>query len=429
MYFTFIFIAIGLIALVDLYFYRSMRQVVKGPQRDKNVPKWLRYTYWGFTIFTILFFFFAMYFYIVKEPPPRFARIYITGFIFITLISKIIGIIFFLLDDLKDGILYLKRLIFNSKKSLTSTNNEDEGKISRGAFLKQSGLVVSALPFVTMMYGVVRGAFDYNVIKVKVRSPKIPKSFNGYRIVQVSDIHSGSFIMHDPLIDAVRMINEQEPDVLFFTGDLVNEVAEEALPFRDIFADIQTKDGIYSVLGNHDYGDYFYQRGDIEGKQYNRELMRKIHAEMGWDLLLNENRRIERNGEHIGIVGVENWGSSARFQKYGDVGIASKGINTEDFNILLSHDPSHWNSIVSFENPEIDLTLSGHTHGFQMGIEIPGYVKWSPSKYLYDQWAGLYHRNDQQIYVNRGLGFLGYPGRLGIRPEITVIELESSSQA
>jgi predicted MPP superfamily phosphohydrolase len=224
----------------------------------------------------------------------------------------------------------------------------------------------------------------------------------------------------------VKIINEQYADIVFFTGDLVNEVAEEALPFKDVLKQISAPYGVYSILGNHDYGDYFYTKGDLKGRDRNYSLMKDIHHSMNWDILLNEHRIIEKNGEKIGILGVENWGDAGRFQKYGDLDLAKKDMAETPFNILLSHDPSHWNSIIRKQYSNVDLTLSGHTHGFQMGIEIPGFAKWSPSQYIYEQWAGLYANKEQKIYVNRGLGFLGYPGRLGILPEITVIELERS---
>jgi predicted MPP superfamily phosphohydrolase len=276
------------------------------------------------------------------------------------------------------------------------------------------------------MYGVVKSAFDYNLIRVKLKTPNLPEAFNGLRIVQISDIHSGSFISDGPLRSAVKMINDQNPDIVFFTGDLVNELAAEALPYIDVLKQIRAKYGVYSILGNHDYGDYFYQKGDLEGRANNKAQMIDIHHQMGWDILLNENRVIEKDNQKISVIGVENWGSAARFQKYGDVTAARQLEKDCDFKILLSHDPSHWDAKVRKEHSDIDLTLSGHTHGFQMGVEIPGYIKWSPSQYLFEEWAGLYQKDSQWIYVNRGLGFIGYPGRLGILPEITVIELEKS---
>ena len=422
MYLHFIFYFILIIAAIDVYFYRHLRATLKGRERQKKVPKWVRLMYWGFTVFTVLFLILATYYFLAKVPPPRFARIYITGFILIVLLSKLFGVVFFLIDDIKDSLIWLVKKIRPSKK----VSEDGNKKISRGTFIKQSGLVASAIPFATMMYGVVKSAFDYNVIKVRLRSPQLPAAFHGFRMVQVSDIHSGSFISGSPLRDAVKIINEQAADVVFFTGDLVNDIAEEALPFIDELKQVYAPYGVFSTLGNHDYGDYFYQKGDVSGHEHNKALVTDIHHRMNWDLLLNEHRIIEKEGKKLGIIGVENWGDSSRFQKYGDIATAVLGMPDVDFKILLSHDPSHWNTKVSREYKDIDLTLSGHTHGFQMGVEIPGYIKWSPSQYLYEQWAGLYRRERQWVYVNRGLGFLGYPGRLGILPEITVIELESS---
>lgn len=421
MYLQFLIVFILIVACIDSYFYYAMRQVVKGRERKKTVPRWVRLGYWGYSAFTLAFLLFAMYFYIARVPPPIFARIYITGFIMIVLVSKMVGILFFLMDDFRQSVVWLR------KKVLSGSSPVNKGKsISRSTFIKQTGLIVSAVPFVTMMYGVIKSAFDYNVITLKFSSPNIPKSFHGYRIVQISDIHSGSFISDAPLKDAVSIINRQNPDVVFFTGDIVNEVAEEALPFVDILGDVSARHGVFSIMGNHDYGDYFYQKDDLESKQHNYNLITDIHHKMNWDILKNEHRFIEIGESRIGIIGVENWGDSSRFQKYGDITSACNGMENVDFKILLSHDPSHWNALVRPEHSDIDLTLSGHTHGFQLGVEIPGYIKWSPSQYIYDQWAGLYTKGNQSIYVNRGLGFLGYPGRLGILPEITVIELEST---
>jgi hypothetical protein len=253
----------------------------------------------------------------------------------------------------------------------------------------------------------------------------LPDALHGLRIVQVSDIHTGSFISRRPFEEAVALINAQNPDLVLFTGDLVNEIAEEAEPFIDVFKAIKAPLGVYSVLGNHDYGDYFYPAGDEQGRIHNRQLMKLINTKMGWNLLLNEHRVLHYKGAKIGLIGSENWGHAARFPKYGDLDKATAGMETCDLNLLLSHDPSHWEAEVVEKRPEIDITFSGHTHGFQMGIEIPGF-KWSPAKYLYKQWAGLYKQGHQHIYVNRGLGFLGYPGRLGILPEITVMEVQQS---
>ncbi|MBL4592990.1 MAG: metallophosphoesterase, partial [Flavobacteriales bacterium] len=263
---------------------------------------------------------------------------------------------------------------------------------------------------------------DYKIRKQKLQIPNLPKPFKGLKIIQISDIHSGSFITSDPLEKAVRLIQEQKPDIIFFTGDLVNEITEEAIPFIDTLKKITAPLGVFSILGNHDYGDYFYQKGDDEGRKHNYKLMKAVHKKLGWKLLLNQHHIIKKDNERLAIVGVENWGSQARFQKYGDINKAKKGCLETDVKLLLSHEPSHWDADVLPNHPDIAVTFSGHTHGMQFGIEIPGF-KWSPSQYLYKNWAGLYKKGMQQIYVNRGLGFIGYPGRVGILPEITVFEL------
>lgn len=423
MYFYFIFGYLLIMLVVDWYFYRGVKSLLGN--QSARVRKWIAIAYWGFTLFSIVILGLALKNYITQTPHPKFARTYLMGFIMIVLVSKTIGITFLLIDDLKNGILYLWRRIVAHKSMKVS-----EGKpISRSAFLKKTGMIAAGLPFASLMYGVVKSAFDFRVANVDIHFPNLPKAFNGLKIVQISDIHSGSFMTDAPFKDAVRIINQQQADLVLFTGDMVNEIAEEALPFIDAFKSVAAPLGVFAVLGNHDYGDYFYPEGDHESRKHNKSLLQDIYGRMGWKLLLNENHRLERNGEHISLIGVENWGHKGRFQKYGDLDLAKSGVNMNDFQILMSHDPSHWDAKVRQKHPDIDLTLSGHTHGFQMGIEIPGFIKWSPSKYLYDQWAGLYQKGAQYIYVNRGLGFLGYPGRLGILPEITVLTLYSGGSA
>ena len=272
------------------------------------------------------------------------------------------------------------------------------------------------------MYGVLRTAFNFKVKKKNVPLRNLPDTLKGLKIVQISDIHTGSFISDEPLKEVVKMVNELNADLVFFTGDLVNEIAEEALPFVDVLKGIKAKYGVYSILGNHDYGDYYYAADDVEGKKHNRRLITEIHQKLGWRLLLNEHEVININNHQLAVVGVENWGAAHRFPKYGDLDKALHNLDAEIPTILLSHDPSHWDIMVKKSYPQIDLTLSGHTHGMQFGIEIPGF-KWSPAKYLYKQWAGLYSHEHQHIYVNRGIGFIGYPGRVGISPEITLLEL------
>jgi predicted MPP superfamily phosphohydrolase len=417
MYLPFILTMLLIMLGIDIYFYKSYAPLLKNVKHKR----WVNIVYWSFTAFGIAVLLVAVYHYVVNAPPPKFARTYLFGFVFMVLISKAIGMIFFLVNDLKRLVLYLLK-----KGRPKNSNSSTIQRISRNQFLRKTGVVAALLPFISLNYGMLFSAFDFRIRKTKLHLPDLPDALNGLRIVQISDIHSGSFMSNAPFEKAVEMINAQQPDLVFFTGDLVNEIAEEAAPFLATFKKIQSSLGVYSVLGNHDYGDYFYPKGDEDGRIHNRKLMKKMNTQMGWDLLLNEHRTIEHKEAKIGIVGCENWGHAARFPKYGDLEKSMEGMEKCDVTLLLSHDPSHWEAEVLTKHPHIDLTFSGHTHGFQMGIEIPGF-KWSPAKYLYKQWAGLYQQSGQYIYVNRGLGFLGYPGRLGILPEITVIELTSNS--
>ena len=340
------------------------------------------------------------------------------GFIFIVTLCKIVGSLFLLFYDTFRALLFLTNKTLYRKVEPSRSKNA----ISRAQFLKKAAFITAAIPFGTMMYGVLKSAFDYTIHRQKLKITNLPESFKGLKIVQLSDIHSGSFITDNPLKEVVKLVNKENPDLIFFTGDLVNEISEEAIPFIDVLGQLKSTHGIFSILGNHDYGDYFYQKDDLEGKKHNYELMRKIHKKMGWNLLLNQNYIIEKDSKRLAILGVENWGDKGRFQKYGDIDKAKNGTFENDIKLLLSHDPSHWEAQVLPNHKDIAATFSGHTHGMQFGIEIPGF-KWSPSQYMYTQWAGLYQKDAQQIYVNRGLGFIGYPGRVGILPEITVFEL------
>ena len=292
---------------------------------------------------------------------------------------------------------------------------------SRRKFISELALGVAAIPFVSFLYGMVKGKYNFKVLKYTLHFDDLPTAFDGYRITQISDIHSGSFDNKEKIEYAVNLINEQASDVIFFTGDMVNNIASEMLPWKDTFSKLTAKDGMYSVLGNHDYGDYV--RWDTaENKADNLEELKKIEKEIGFDLMLNESRFIEKNGQRIAIVGVENWGKG--FKQKGDLKKASEQLNENDFKILLSHDPTHWQEQVINDDYHYHLTLSGHTHGMQFGIEIPGLIKWSPVKWRYKYWAGIYKEKGQYINVNRGFGFLAFPGRVGIWPEITVIELK-----
>ena len=291
----------------------------------------------------------------------------------------------------------------------------------RRKLISQIAIGLAAIPFASLLYGMFRGKYNFKVLSYKLEYDDLPEAFEGFKIAQISDIHSGSFDNPKKVQYGVDLVNAQDADVVFFTGDLVNNRAEEILPWIQTFKKINAKHGVYSILGNHDYGDYSPWESP-EAKKKNMEDLKKAQKEMGWDLLLNESRFIEKQGQRIAILGVENWGSGG-FKKAGDLNKALSNVAAEDFKILMSHDPSHWEAEVIPHPFNIHLTLSGHTHGMQFGIEIPGWIKWSPIKWRYKQWAGIYEKLNQRLNVNRGFGYLAYPGRVGIWPEVTVITL------
>ncbi len=306
-------------------------------------------------------------------------------------------------------------------------NPESSGYLpSRRKFISKIALGVAAIPFASFLYGMVIGKYNFKVLKYTLHFEDLPDAFDGYKITQISDIHSGSFDNKEKIEYAVNLVNEQKSDVILFTGDMVNNKATEMLPWKETFSKLNAKDGMYSIFGNHDYGDYVGWNSDDE-KEENLKHLEDIQKEIGFDLLKNESRFIEKNGQRIAVVGVENWGKG--FKQKGDLAKASSTIDANDFKILLSHDPSHWEHQVIDDDYHYHLTLSGHTHGMQFGIEIPGWIKWSPVKWRYKYWAGVYKEKGQYINVNRGFGFLAFPGRVGIWPEITVIELKKGAES
>jgi hypothetical protein len=327
--------------------------------------------------------------------------------------SKFLIVIVLFIDD-------IRRLFMSAYDGIAGTESYNK---SRSAFLSQLAIFIGSLPLITLTYGIVRNRYRYKVYREIVPVENLPKSLDGLKIVQISDIHSGSFTLKEPVKLAIDLINKQEADLVFFTGDLVNSVASEMKDFIDVFDKIESKYGVFSILGNHDYGDYARWES-AEAKQSNFQDLINTHKEMGWDIMLNENRNLIINGETVSIIGVENYSASARFHKYGNLQKAYEGTEHSKLKLLLSHDPTHWEDEVLKKFQDIAITFSGHTHGAQFGIEIPGWVKWSPIKYVYKQWAGLYKTGKQYLYVNRGLGYLGYPGRVGILPEITVLKLK-----
>lgn len=385
-------------------------QGVKTAFRPENL-RTVRWVYWGVT--ATLFLLFLSYRPFLYKYMPRQVGTYFAAFFLVFLISKLIVLLFLFPEDIVRGFKFLVSK-FSSTSALTS------GGISRSEFLSKAALVAATVPAGTLIYGVIANAYNYQFRKVSVKFPNLPDSFHGFKIIQLSDIHSGSFTKTEPIQKVIEKINNLNADVIFFTGDLVNNVADEMDNFIHVFDKLKARHGVISITGNHDYGDYVTWDTEEE-KVANFEKFTGIHKSLGWDLLLNENRTIERNGQKISIIGIENWGGG-RFAKYGKLKDAYRGTEDTPFKILLSHDPSHWEAQVLDNYPDIDLTFSGHTHGAQFGIENK-WLRWSPSQYIYKRWAGLYTEGKQFLYVNRGFGFLGYPGRVGILPEVTEITL------
>lgn len=339
---------------------------------------------------------------------------YAFGFLLAMLSFKIITIIFLFGEDIFRLFVGIYQKVFSTQKEFSIP--------SRRRFLSIIALGVAALPFGALLMGMYKGKYNYKVLKYQLEFDDLPDAFDGYQITQISDVHSGSFDNRSKVAYGIDLVNEQQSDVILFTGDMVNNKAEEMLPWSDLFGKLKAKDGVYSVLGNHDYGDYV--SWDSEGlKAKNLQDLKNLQKEMGFDLLLDSHRYLERNGEKIALLGVENWGRGG-FKKAGDLDKAKQGVSKDDFKILMSHDPSHWEDVVINDDYHFHLTLSGHTHGMQFGVEIPGWVKWSPVKWRYKYWAGVYQELGQFINVNRGFGFIGYPGRVGIWPEISVITLK-----
>ncbi|MEE9408449.1 MAG: metallophosphoesterase [Polaribacter sp.] len=292
---------------------------------------------------------------------------------------------------------------------------------SRRKFISQIALGLASIPFAAFIYGIIQGKYNYKVLKYQLTFKDLPEAFDGFTITQISDIHSGSFTNKEKIKYGVDLINQQKSDIMLFTGDIVNNKADEMDNWIDVFDKLEAKEGKYAILGNHDYGDYMDWKNP-QDKIDNFQKVKDIHQKIGFDLLLDEHRYLEKDGQKIALLGVENWGKG--FNQAGDLQKASANIKQEDFKILMSHDPSHWEYKIKDDPFNYQLTLSGHTHGLQMGIEIPGWLKWSPSKYVYKQWAGLYEEAGRYINVNRGFGYHAFPGRVGIWPEITVIELK-----
>ena len=341
------------------------------------------------------------------------------GFFISLFAFQLVLVLFLLLEDL----VRIPQGLFQYLKSKTTENNTFLP--NRRKFISQIALGLGAIPLASLLYGMFKGKYNYKVLSYTLEYEDLPEAFEGFTITQISDLHCGSFDNPEKVAYGVELINNQKSDLLLFTGDLVNNRSEEARPWIGLFSKIEASYGKYSILGNHDYGDYA-QWDSEQAKDKNMKDLFEIHKEMGFDLLLNENRILKKGEDEISLIGVENWGTG-RFKKAGDLKKSVENIDSKDFKILMTHDPSHWEAEVLPHPFPFQLTLSGHTHGMQFGIEIPGWIKWSPSKWRYKQWAGIYEKQKQRLNVNRGFGFLAYPGRIGIWPEITVITLRKKN--
>ncbi len=346
----------------------------------------------------------------------EFKAIFATLFIALT-VAKLVVTLFLLSED-------IARFARWAFQKATVSDASQITKISRNEFLGKVAIMAAAIPLGAFIYGAIRNAYNYQFRNVPLSFANLPAAFDGFKIVQISDIHSGSFTRTEPIQEVIEKINALNVDLILFTGDIVNNVADEMLPYKQVFNKLRAKHGVMSITGNHDYGDYA-PWNSVEEKKDNFRRLVQTHKDMGWDILMNENRLIEKDGEKIAVLGIENWGAKMHFPKYGKMELAHAGTENIPFKLLMSHDPSHWDAQVRSLYPDIDLTLSGHTHGFQFGIDNK-FFKWSPVQWAYRQWAGLYQEGKQFLYVNRGFGFIGYPGRIGILPEITVIELKKA---
>ncbi|MFT6850509.1 MAG: putative MPP superfamily phosphohydrolase [Sphingobacteriales bacterium] len=410
---TILIIFLIILAFLEFYGYKAIKTTFQ--TRAALSRKIYKRIYFSLSVISLVSLILT---YIYRDEPVY--RNFLSSIVLAGVISKLILFIFLFVDDIRRFFVWIFRKIAPEKIQGKPTGRP----ISRSEFLTTTGTVLATAPLAVMAFGISSGAYDYRVRREKVIIPHLPKSFHGLKIAQISDIHSGSFFNKTAVSGGVDMLLAEKPDVVFFTGDLVNNRALEMQEYVDIFKRIKAPLGVYSTLGNHDYGDYV-QWATPELKAANMVHLKEVHAALGWDLLNNENRILEQSGDKIAIIGVENWSNKGRFPKYGDMEIARQ--NTEDaaVKLLLSHDPSHWEGEILPKYNDIDVMFAGHTHGMQFGIEIGGF-QWSPVQYLYKQWAGLYSQNNQHLYVNRGYGFLGFPGRIGMPPEITIFELQQS---
>jgi hypothetical protein len=394
-----------IIALIELYAFQAVKTFTK--------VRWVLLSYIFLSVAAIVFIGYQFTKFDRSVGQTKMTMITL-GLLLLILIPKLILTLVLFLEDIYR--------IFSGTISKISGASSDTFLPERRKFVSQIALGIAAIPFSSLIYGMTLGKYNYKVITQQIFFPDLPDAFDGFKITQISDVHSGSFDNPEKINYAIDLINEQEADMILFTGDIVNTHAKEMLPWIETFNRIKKYEyGKFSVLGNHDYGEYVTWKTEAD-KTKNFHDIKELYGKIGFQLMLNEHTYIQKGNDKIALVGVENWG--VKFKKAGDLHKASEGLTKEEFKILMSHDPSHWDAEVNKHPKDFHLMLSGHTHGLQFGIEIPGFFKWSPAEYVYKQWAGLYEKAGKYIYVNRGFGFHAYPGRVGIMPEITVIELK-----
>ncbi len=403
--------------LLDFYVFQAVKTVSQyASPLSKTI---IQFTYWGISVLTLASLISLPY--IPFLQTNKIFRNYVFAILFGLFLAKLIGSIIFMIDDIRRLFTLIAQQFTAPKAVLPSAEavSADAG-IPRSTFLSWAGIGMGTALFGTLLNGF-SNKYNYKVKRISLSFANLPQAFKGLRIVHISDIHSGSFNDKAAVNHGIDLILKENADMILFTGDLVNDRHEEMLEYKDIFGRLTAPMGVYSTLGNHDYGDYT-SWPSVTAKKQNLESLKQLQKGMGWRLLMNEHIVFDRAGEKIALLGIENFGAKGRFPKYGRMQDAYPGTEKIPFKILMSHDPSHWDYQVKKEYKDIDLMLSGHTHGMQFGLENP-YFKWSPVQWMYKQWAGLYEDGSQKLYVNRGFGFIGYPGRVGIMPEITVITL------
>ena len=379
--------------------------------------KWVQRGYLAISLFSIVFIVLTLTSFDRQTGQTQMTLLAL-GLLLLVYIPKLLVMVFLITED-------ILRLIVGTYQHFSNSESSSHFLPERRKFVSQFALAIAAIPFASIIYGVIKGRYNYKVMKSTVYYDDLPDEFDGFKILQLSDLHVGSFNNSEKIQYGIDLINEQDFDLLVFTGDIVNSLANEMEGWSEMFKSLKNPVfGKFSILGNHDYGEYVEFSSSLE-KEKNFVAIKEIHPKIGFDLLLNENRKIKKGNAEITLIGVENWGRN--FKKAGDLKLASQGVKREDFKILLTHDPSHWELEVQEDPLNYQLTLAGHTHGSQFGIEIPGYFKWSPVQYVNKYWAGMYQKASRYLYVNRGFGYHAYPGRVGIWPEITVLELKKRS--